>query len=287
LVQAEGNGDDVYGMLTTLRFVLTLCLILPLAAAPLHASPSPGTSAAADYLSPYWGGAITQWTRLILYWAEARELDPDLVAAVIRKESIGRANAEGAYGGVGLMMVLPAEDSGLPWRPSTEELKQPNVNLRWGTGMLAQIIRDSGGNVLRALAAYNGGWEQVHLEVTQDYAYSVLTHYAYAIAGRHGYSYDQSKVWTMVLVTRAGGRINRIQTLSSGHFLGPCFEGAVEFRELFPEMTAAPRTRVARFVDAKGNDVLIDAWLYVGQDNVPVVETLVESTTFAASCVGK
>ena len=287
LAQAEGNGDDVYSMMTTLRFVLALSFVLPLATAPLHASANPGTTMGAEYLSPYWGGAITQWTRLIVYWAEARELDPDLVAAVIRKESIGRANAEGAYGGVGLMMVLPAEDSGLPWRPTAEELKQPSVNLRWGTGMLAEIIHDSGGDLVRALAAYNGGWEQVHLAVTQDYAYSVLTHYAYAIAGRHGYSYDESKVWSMVLMTRADGRIKRIQTVTSGHFLGPCFEGAVEFRDLFPEMATAPRTRVAHFIDAEGHDVLIDAWLFVGQANVPAIETLVEIAPTELPRVGK
>jgi len=243
---------------------LILVTLLPLGATPVTASDHVESGTGEDQLSPFWGSAISQWNRLIFYWANARELDPDLVAAVIRKESIGHASAAGPYGSVGLMMVMPAEVSGMPWRPSSEELKQPNVNLRWGTGILKQVIRDSDGNLANALAAYNGGWEQIHISSTKRYAQSVLTFYAYAIAGRHGYSYQESKVWSLVLMTRVDNRIRLIQTHTSGHFLAPCFEGAIEFRDLYPEMVSAPRTRVAHFTDEEGHDVLIDAWLFVG-----------------------
>ncbi len=216
------------------------------------------------HISPFWGSAISQWDGWIVYWAKDRELDPDLVAAVIRKESIGRVDAEGPSGAVGLMMVLPAEASGLSWRPSAKELKQPGLNLQWGTGILKEIIRESNGNVLTALAAYNGGWDQLYLASTERYAHSVLTYYAYAIAARHGYSYQESKVWTLVLMTRVNGHIEHIQTHTSGHFLAPCFEGAVEFRALYPDMVHAPRVRVTRFLDQEGREVLIDAWLFVG-----------------------
>ena len=118
---------------------LAVVLAQPVPAAAIH---SPDTVAEDDRISPYWGGAISQWNRAIVYWAAQRELDADLVAAVVRSESIGQANAEGPFGAVGLMMVLPAEVSGLSWRPTAEELKQPNINLRWGTGILKQILRD-------------------------------------------------------------------------------------------------------------------------------------------------
>ncbi len=240
-------------LLTTLFFVV----------APGLAQADTGSETSEQHISPYWGSAISQWTRWILYWAEERELDPDLVAAVIRKESIGRAEAEGRYGGIGLMMVMSAEN-GLTWRPTTQELKQPNINLRWGTGILKEIIRETGGNLINALAAYNGGWEQMSLASTQNYAHSVLTFYAYAIAANHGYTYQESKVWTIVLITRVDGHIQLIQTDSSGHFLAPCFEGAIEFRDIYPEMKNAPRVRVTRFVNEQGREVLIDAWLFVG-----------------------
>ena len=240
-----------------------------------------------DHISPFWGSAISQWNDWIVYWARERELDPDLVAAVIRKESIGRAQAVGPYGAVGLMMVTPAEVSGLPWRPSAEELKQPDVNLRWGTGMLKQIIRESSGDLIRALAAYNGGWEQVHLAATQRYAHSVLAFYAYAIAGRYGYTYQQSKVWTMVLMTRVNGRITLIRTDSSGPMLAPCFESAVAFRRLFPSMVNAPRVRVARFVDQDGYETLIDAWLFIGRPTASLQEQMASVALPALSQVGQ
>jgi hypothetical protein len=222
------------------------------------------TSTGGDHVSPYWSDAISQWDRWIVYWARERELDPDLVAAVIRKESIGQPGAEGPYGSVGLMMVLPAEVSGMPWRPTAEELKQPGLNIRWGTGILKQIVRESGGDLLTALAAYNGGWDRLYLATTERYAHSVLTYYAYAIAARHGYSYQDSKVWTMVIMTRVDGHIRLIRTDTSGHFFAPCFDSALGFRDIYPEMVSAPRTRVTHFVDEDGHDVLIDAWLFVG-----------------------
>ena len=259
-------------MIAALRFALVLVVTLCLGAAPSGARAEVEIGTGQDQISPYWGSAISQWSRWIIYWANEHELDPDLVAAVVRKESIGRANAEGPYGGVGLMMVMPAETSGFSWRPTAEELKRPSINLRWGTGMLKQIVRESGGDLIRALAAYNGGWDQVHLAQTEGYAKSVLTFYAYAVAGRHGYGYQESKVWSMVTMTRVDGRVNLIQTLTSGHFLVPCFENAPAFREIYPDMADALRTRVAHFTDEQGHDILIDAWLFVGGPDRPAGE---------------
>ena len=274
-------------MVTALRFALVLVVTLCVGAKPSGAIVEVKSGTGQDRLSPYWGGAISQWSPWILYWANERELDPDLVAAVVRKESIGRATAEGPYGAVGLMMVMSSETSGFSWRPTAEELKHPNVNLRWGTGMLKQIIRDAGGDVMRTLAAYNGGWEQVHLAETESYAQSVLTFYAYAVAGRHGYSYQESKVWSLVTMTRVDGRVNLIRTLTSGHFLVPCFEDAAGFREFFPDMSDAIRTRVVHFTDEDGRDILVDAWLFVGAPDRPAGEMAVNAMPPEAPHVGR
>ena len=264
-------------MITILRICVVLVIALLLNVSSLGAEANTEGNTGSDHLSPYWGGAISQWGRLILYWSNLREIDPDLVAAVIRKESIGRADAQGPQGATGLMMVMPAEASGLSWRPSAEQLKQPSLNLRWGTGILREIIEDSDGNLKSALAAYNGGWDQLHLTVTEEYAQSVLTYYAYALAARHGYSYQDSEIWSLVLMKRVDGRIKLIQNASSGHFLVPCFQGAVPFREIFPSMASAPRSQVAHYVDAQGHDVRIDAWLFVGQPSRPSGETQISA----------
>ena len=264
--------------LVTCFFAAFISLAVMLAlASPASAAYSPDTVAEDDRISPFWGGAISQWNRAIVYWAAERELDADLVAAVVRSESIGQASAEGPFGAVGLMMVLPKEVSGLAWRPTAEELKQPNVNLRWGTGILKQILRDSGGDLFKALAAYNGGWEQTDLPSTRHYAQTVLGFYASAIAARHGYSYQESKSWTMVFMTRTDGFITRMTAHSSSDSPQPCFGGAIGFRQLFPEMVTAPRTQVTQFTNSDGARVTVDAWLFLGEPDTLASQAFVRT----------
>ena len=134
-------------------------------------------------LSPYWNSAISQWRGIIHQESERRHLDPDLIAAVMWKESLGRPGARGPKGAVGLMMLMPFE-----WRPSVEALKNPWTNVFWGARALAQIIRDGDGDLYHSLAAYNGSWEKIHRSSTRRYAASVLSEYARAIATRYGVS---------------------------------------------------------------------------------------------------
>ncbi len=237
-----------------------------------------------DSLSPYWGGAIRQWEKLVVYWSADRQLDPDLVAAVMYKESLGQANAE-YYGAVGLMMVMPSE-YGFTWRPSTAELYSPSVNIKWGTGILAQIIHDSGGNVADSLAAYNGGWDQIHIPSTRRYSQSVLSYYAYAIAGRYGYSYQESKSWKMVLVTWADGQLRRVQTASSVDHVVPCFADLNQLRAVYPDFQTWPHSTAARFIDLDGHEVVIEVWVLPGIANRFVHSTVVGVTLPSGSHIG-
>lgn len=140
-----------------------------------------------SHLSPYWPETIQRWEPIILEEAQRRGLDPDLIAAVIWKESNGWPSRRGPVGAVGLMMVMPKE-AGFSWRPTAEELMVPSTNIFWGARALSIIVRQSEGDLFNALAAYNGGWEQVHLRVTRRYAQSVLLEYARAVAARNGLS---------------------------------------------------------------------------------------------------
>jgi hypothetical protein len=128
-------------------------------------------------ISPYWNPDVGRWESFILLAAAERNMDPDLIAAVIWKESLGRAWERGPVGAVGLMGLMPFE-----WRPSAEELQNPWTNVAWGARALAHTIRDGKGDLYYALAAYNGGWEKIHLRVTRGYATDVLSHYARAVA---------------------------------------------------------------------------------------------------------
>lgn len=168
-------------------------------------SPSPLRPAAVEEttISSIWEPTIQQWAPQIAALSEAYGLHPDFIAAVIKEESNGRQDGISRVGAVGLMGVMPA-GPGLEWRPSAEELMTPSINLRWGVSILSEVIRQSGGDLSSALAAYSGGWDQVSNRVPQDYAASVLNNYGRAVASRSGVSPDIASQWTIAIEMRRG-----------------------------------------------------------------------------------
>ncbi|MGD2078219.1 MAG: transglycosylase SLT domain-containing protein [Chloroflexota bacterium] len=147
-------------------------------------------------LSPLWGSTIRQWSAEIEKEAHASGLDADFIAAVINAESNGKQDVVSRMGAVGLMGVMPT-GPGLEWRPSQETLKDPEINLSWGVAILTEIIRQSGGDVAAALAAYSGGWDQANNRVPQEYSAQVLDNYARAIAARNSISPGIAAQWTV------------------------------------------------------------------------------------------
>jgi hypothetical protein len=154
-------------------------------------------------LSPYWGPNIQQWSDYIAILSAAYGFHPDFIASLIRHESDGAHDVVSYMGAVGLMGIMPA-GPGLEWRPSSEELLTPTVNLRWGMAILSAIVRQSGGDVYAALAAYNGGWAQVNSRGPRDYAAEVLDSYARAVVVRHGLSPEIAEQWTIAIEMVAG-----------------------------------------------------------------------------------
>jgi len=100
--------------------------------------------------------------------ARAREqnLDPALVAAVIRQESSWNPRAVSRAGARGLMQIMPsvgksiAESRGYPlWDPNL--LFDAGVSLELGTAHLKAALSEYGSNLPRALASYNAGSSRV------------------------------------------------------------------------------------------------------------------------------
>lgn len=83
------------------------------------------------------------------------------------------------------MQVMPRE-AGFAWRPTHDELLDPATNLFWGTRTLATVVKQGEGDVFNALAAYNGGWEQIMYRGPKRFATTILRDYAHAVAARHG-----------------------------------------------------------------------------------------------------
>ncbi|MCG0276499.1 MAG: lytic transglycosylase domain-containing protein [Thermosediminibacteraceae bacterium] len=98
----------------------------------------------------------------IIKYAAEYNVDPYLVAAVIKVESNFSPKAVSPKGAVGLMQIMPetakwaAEQMGIQ-NFSSEEIFNPEMNIRIGTWYLAGLLKEFDGDTTIALAAYNGG----------------------------------------------------------------------------------------------------------------------------------
>jgi soluble lytic murein transglycosylase len=94
--------------------------------------------------------------------AQERELDPHLILALIRQESLFDVRARSPASALGLMQLLPSTASrvaartGIP-APSHEKLLEPEVNLALGTQYLKDLLQRYSNNWFKAIAAYNAG----------------------------------------------------------------------------------------------------------------------------------
>jgi soluble lytic murein transglycosylase len=89
--------------------------------------------------------------------AARADVDPLLVLAVMREESRFDATAVSVAGAVGLMQLMPSTARGMDPTVTPDRLTDPETNIRLGTTYLARRLRDFGGDVVLALAAYNAG----------------------------------------------------------------------------------------------------------------------------------
>jgi len=99
---------------------------------------------------------------IIRQQSEEKGLDPALVAGVIYAESRFRDNQESSAGALGLMQVTPdtardiARESGANTF-AIGDLHTADVNIRYGTWRLRDMLRRFDGNRILAVAGYNAG----------------------------------------------------------------------------------------------------------------------------------
>ena len=104
---------------------------------------------------------------LVSRHADEYSLDPLLVFALIRQESLFESLATSGASAHGLMQVIPptgeeiAGELAWPADYETVDLYRPYVSVRFGTYYLAQQRDRFDGRLDAALAAYNGGWFNV------------------------------------------------------------------------------------------------------------------------------
>lgn len=107
-----------------------------------------------------------RYGELITREAARHNLDPLLLAAVIRVESSFRPDAVSVVGARGLMQIVPETGAWvareMPWPGfHPDRLFDPAVNIPMGAWYLAYLRREFGGSLPAALAAYNGGRHNV------------------------------------------------------------------------------------------------------------------------------
>jgi soluble lytic murein transglycosylase len=94
--------------------------------------------------------------------AQERDLDPYLILALIRQESLFDPSARSPAFALGLMQLLPSTAARVAGRhgmraPSNEKLFDPEVNLNLGTRYLKDLLQRYSNNWFKAIAAYNAG----------------------------------------------------------------------------------------------------------------------------------
>jgi soluble lytic murein transglycosylase len=94
--------------------------------------------------------------------ARARGMDPYLIIALIRQESLFDNHARSPAAALGLMQLLPSTARRVAAQigitvPSNEALFDPELNLTLGTQYLKDLLQRYSNNWFKAIAAYNAG----------------------------------------------------------------------------------------------------------------------------------
>jgi soluble lytic murein transglycosylase len=151
----------------------------------------------------------TPFLDIVMARSQETGLDPAYVYGLIRQESRFIPDAKSSVGASGLMQLMPntarwiARKLALDYKP--EQIVDPLINVRLGTGYLKLVLEDFGGSQAMAAAAYNAGpsrprrwregpniepaiWaENIPFNETRDYVKKVLSNaavYATLISGR-------------------------------------------------------------------------------------------------------
>ncbi|HQU27893.1 MAG TPA: lytic transglycosylase domain-containing protein, partial [Nitrospirales bacterium] len=114
--------------------------------------------------SDAWWGAFPIGYQGLIQELAPSDVDPYLVAGLIREESLYNPRARSGVGAMGLMQLMPATARRMAhqvgmssWEEDSEALFHPERNIRLGATYLGQLLDDFHGNLVYAIASYNAG----------------------------------------------------------------------------------------------------------------------------------
>jgi soluble lytic murein transglycosylase-like protein len=149
---------------------------MPRAEAPLASSAqSPGLAPQAVTV-PVASAGPAAWSPRIAQLATKYDLSPALIEALVWQESRWRSDAVSPVGARGLAQLMPDTARELGVNPD-----DPHANLEGGARYLRQQLDTFGGNLEKALAAYNAGPGRVKasggvpdIRETQQYVAAII-----------------------------------------------------------------------------------------------------------------
>lgn len=141
-------GVSVVSLLVFLQFVVKQMPDITVPAAALQTRAEVVFNGS---IAPFFTPSVRYWEADIHRWAEAWELDPNLVATVMQIESCGNPDVASSAGAAGLFQVMPFHFQ------AAENPYDPETNALRGMSYLSRSLESFGGDVKMALAGYNAG----------------------------------------------------------------------------------------------------------------------------------
>lgn len=146
----------------------------------------------------------TPFARTVLELGRDLDLAPELIWALMRRESFYDADVLSIAGAYGLLQLIPRTAEEMATRigvevPTPQELFVPAVNLRLGASYLAGLLRESSGDRIRALASYNAGetngvrWQERRRPGEPDPVGILVISYSETRA----YAYHVQRLWNL------------------------------------------------------------------------------------------
>lgn len=142
-------------------------------AAAENAEAPPAPVAPGEQLSPVFTPEVRHWEPQIVAWAAKYGLDPNLVAIIMQIESCGDPQAVSVAGAQGLFQVMPFHFA------AGENSLDPDTNAHRGLSYFVERLNQTGGNIGKAFAGYNGGhvaagneWDQWAHETQRYFVWS-------------------------------------------------------------------------------------------------------------------
>lgn len=141
------------------RLLFVLCLLVALCFSGWKVWTSDYVQMHFVYLWPY--------QNEILSYSRKNNIDPFLVAAVMKNESKFKPNAVSHMGAVGLMQIMPETGDWIAGQMGLkdytgEKLYDPETNIRMGCWYLSELKHEFKDNMVLIMMAYNAGRGKTH-----------------------------------------------------------------------------------------------------------------------------